>query len=68
MTDPSTWIDCPVCDDSYDTQEEADACKEWHFTEGGMARLPGGGWCAWEDLTEEEYEAAEALEAAMKAM
>lgn len=54
----NTWIDCPVCEDSYDTQAEADACESHHFADGGMVRLPGGGYACNEDIwdpSEEDY-------------
>jgi hypothetical protein len=50
QVDPANWVDCPICEDSYDTQKEADACEKRHFTEGGMVRLPGGGYAHNEDL------------------
>jgi len=28
--DPATgWFDCPLCDESYDTEAEAEACRRW---------------------------------------
>jgi hypothetical protein len=50
MTNPENWIDCPVCGDSYDTQAEADACRNWSLTEGGVVQLADGSYAYAEDV------------------
>jgi hypothetical protein len=46
-------IDCPVCDDSYDTQAEADACCGELIASGAIVKTPDGNYAYAEDVLDE---------------
>jgi hypothetical protein len=47
-------FDCPVCEDSYDTQEEATACCSDLLASGSVVQTPDGAYHYAEDVLDDD--------------
>jgi hypothetical protein len=56
MSNPEDWFECPVCEISYDTKQEAIDCRATDLREGGMVERPDGTYAHYEDVWDPEDE------------
>jgi hypothetical protein len=53
LTEGHDMFDCPVCETSYDTEQEANACRDIHLA-NGVVQTPDGSYAYAEDVLDDD--------------